>query len=198
MPGEAPKLPLKVLLLACIPGLFIQLLVAHFVMGALEPFTKPGFSLFQFKTSPIDSLSGNCLKEYTTLHIYWLVIIAAWVTNVLLQILVATRPGVSVALVRVLPLGLYVPMLYLWHRGVLLVLYPKTEDLKECEHLHNVAWWLWVFVPLFFVSLFLSAMCAFLFVVVRPKYRAGAEAREICEGLVVTPAIEEVCYEKLP
>eukprot|EP00746_Dinoflagellata_sp_MGD_P032910 gnl/MRDRNA2_/MRDRNA2_178398_c0_seq1.p2 gnl/MRDRNA2_/MRDRNA2_178398_c0~~gnl/MRDRNA2_/MRDRNA2_178398_c0_seq1.p2 ORF type:complete len:120 (+),score=6.12 gnl/MRDRNA2_/MRDRNA2_178398_c0_seq1:308-667(+) len=119
-----------------------------------------------------------------------------------MQIFIATKPCLGVyATLFVCYLcenGLNIYILYHWWIGSSLVLEAKTEEVKECEYLHDVAWWLWVAVPLFILPVMLLTICALVSSLFASA--PAAKAREIPEGqgLVVTPSIEEVCYEKLP
>eukprot|EP00746_Dinoflagellata_sp_MGD_P015322 gnl/MRDRNA2_/MRDRNA2_133974_c0_seq1.p1 gnl/MRDRNA2_/MRDRNA2_133974_c0~~gnl/MRDRNA2_/MRDRNA2_133974_c0_seq1.p1 ORF type:complete len:195 (+),score=22.82 gnl/MRDRNA2_/MRDRNA2_133974_c0_seq1:84-668(+) len=185
----APLLPTKAIFIALFPVLCIQLAIWRFIYGALKPFTAPGESVFQIKAFPAKGLSANCVLQYDALHIWWITLIGYIFISILLLILMVTRlcTGDCSNKVRFL-----FNLALVWNFVHAVQATFKASDYSQCEYLHNVAWWVVCGIPLMFLCVVLVLFALLIMVAKRRAQRAQAR------GTVVTPAIGEAPYQKLP
>merc|ERR1712203_864930 len=149
----------------------------------------------------LESLRGDCLADYGALQKYLVAQAIFMVTQIVLQILVVTKPfaGVGVCIVGLLENIVSFYIFYVCVLGMSLVLFKdKAEEIQKCEKLHNTAWWYFAGLPLISLALLCCSCAAFAGAVLAAGSSRQANGRENNQNAAaVAPIVEEVAYKAL-
>eukprot|EP00401_Gymnodinium_catenatum_P056644 CAMPEP_0117496504 /NCGR_PEP_ID=MMETSP0784-20121206/20691_1 /TAXON_ID=39447 /ORGANISM="" /LENGTH=192 /DNA_ID=CAMNT_0005291477 /DNA_START=156 /DNA_END=734 /DNA_ORIENTATION=- len=159
----------------CSMDMLTTLMIWFYIYRLLSKYTKPGAHVWDNEPN---GLTGRCLEEFHALHWVLLGGIAYTVGNVIIGYLTMWKPcgGVLVAILTVTENVLAFGLFYLACKGLVLTAYRyNMEDIKQCEPLHNYAWWVFTGVLIIILIVIAFAIMAYCVFIAARRTRAREE-----------------------